>query len=810
MKRLTFVTLFSLLAILVEISAADYRVKGFATDSAGVAESFATLHIFQYPDTLKPVTNGVAGEDGAFDKQLPAAGDYRIVLTSVGRSPIARDFSVSPAAPVADLGNLMFGMGEMLGEVTVTATKPLVSREIDRIGYDVQGDPDAQTSQLDEMLKKVPMISVDPDGTIKINGSSSFKIYKNGRSNNAFTNNSKDIFKSLPASMIRRIEVITDPGAREDAEGSSVILNIVTMENVIIKGVMGTAGLGWTTNNNLPNPNFWLMSQIGKLTFDISAGYSSKPSRKGAEDHYTDRSFPDTGNESREHTHQYVGSQSTNLNFSMSLDIDSLNMLTGEFYGYFGSSHTRADFTYGMYDPVDSLIYGYSNDRVIDPSRYHWLGGNLNYQHLTRRPGEKYIFTYNISGNGSSSRSTETYHDQVNMPVDYTGIIQKSNATFVEHTLQADWTRPFNRVNTVDVGAKYVYRDNHSKSNRNYVGEAVALTDFSHLTQIAAIYADYRLNLGSFGFRAGARYEYSRLSAKFKDGSGDNYHSDLNDICPNAAFSYSINDRNSLRLGYSSSINRPGIYYLNPTVVSNPQSVSVGNPDLSSTRNHSLSLNYSFFSQKINLSFDANYSFSNNAIIQIQELLENDILFSTYENAGKNYSFNASLYFSIQAGSKTNIGLNAWAGYAHTSNPSLNLKLGAWNPGAYLNLSQRLPWKINMSLWLNYYNGYKSLYQKFEPVGFASKLDHGINFTRNFLKENRLSVRLYVTNLFGNGRRTFRSHMLNVPYDSRSYSVTSNARVIGVSLSMRFGKLNARVKKVRSVSNNDLIGGPSR
>ena len=96
---------------------------------------------------------------------------------------------------------------------------------------------------LDETLNKVPLVSVDPDGTIKVNGSTSFKIYKNGRPNNSYSNNAKEIFKALPASMIQKIEVITDPGAREDAEGTTAILNIITVKNVITKGAMGNVGL---------------------------------------------------------------------------------------------------------------------------------------------------------------------------------------------------------------------------------------------------------------------------------------------------------------------------------------------------------------------------------------------------------------------------------------------------------------------------------------------------------------------------------------------------------------------------------------
>ena len=87
---------------------------------------------------------------------------------------------------------------KMLGEITVTAVRPVVTKEIDRIGYDVQADDESKTSTLEEMLRKVPLVSVDTDGTITVKGSSDFKIYKNGRPNNSFTKNAKDIFKAIP------------------------------------------------------------------------------------------------------------------------------------------------------------------------------------------------------------------------------------------------------------------------------------------------------------------------------------------------------------------------------------------------------------------------------------------------------------------------------------------------------------------------------------------------------------------------------------------------------------------------------------
>ena len=104
--------------------------------------------------------------------------------------------------------------------VTVKAQRQLIRQEIDRVGYDVQADEESKTQTVMDMLRKVPMVTVDGEDNIKVKGNSSFKIYKNGHLDPSLTQNAKEILKSMPASMVKRIEVITDPGAREDAEGN--------------------------------------------------------------------------------------------------------------------------------------------------------------------------------------------------------------------------------------------------------------------------------------------------------------------------------------------------------------------------------------------------------------------------------------------------------------------------------------------------------------------------------------------------------------------------------------------------------------
>lgn len=160
-----------------------------------------------------------------------------------------------------------------LDGVVVKAQRQLIKQDIDRIAYDVQADEESKTQTVMDMLRKVPMVTVDGQDNIQVKGNSSFKVYKNGHLDPSLTRNAKEVFKSMPASTVKRIEVITDPGAREDAEGVDAILNIVTLSNTKMQGVTGVVS---SSLNTLGHSSFYssLTSQLGKLMLSVDYGYS--------------------------------------------------------------------------------------------------------------------------------------------------------------------------------------------------------------------------------------------------------------------------------------------------------------------------------------------------------------------------------------------------------------------------------------------------------------------------------------------------------------------------------------------------------
>lgn len=810
-KRSFWVIVFFVMAIVA--IAAEYTVKGSIKNSDGDPEAFATIRIFNSNDTIKPVTLGTSADNGSFSLNVPTSGRYRIIISATGKKNIDTQIELNSENKSISLDDLtMADMSMELGAVEVVAQRPLVSKEIDRIGYDVQADDEAKTSTIQEILRKVPMVSVDPDGTIKVNGSSDFKIYKNGRPNNNFTKNAKDIFKAIPASTIKKIEVITDPGAREDAEGSGAILNIVTLQGTSIKGVMGSVGLSANTQNYIPQPYAMIMTQVDKVTLSLNGGIYNSSGRNYKGRSESTSFYEDSHNTMYSSNHNdRKRSSATHGWFSIegSYDIDTLNLLTVELSSWFYNGKTPSFSTTRLEDVNGNTIYSFDTYTSRSKSTYLSLDGSINYQHSTRRPGETITLSYMVSNNRSTSDSQLEYYNVVNPFFDYNGINSNNTEDFMEHTGQLDWTRPLNENHKFDLGAKFIFRDNHSDGDRYYLGdnERNTPTDYSHLTSIGATYFDWRSRFGKFTVRGGLRYEFSRLTSKDKLDKKNNFASNLSDWVPMAAINYNINDANTIKLSYNTRISRPGISTLNPTRTVTPTFVSYGNPDLGSSMSHTFSLNYNIIKRRINADVSLSYRFSNdgvNAIQWVDNVDGLDVTYSTYDNIGKSRSLNLNGYMRWMITNTTSWMVNVGLNRNKFIYPGPDLQLSRWGGYYYTQIRQQLPHKWDVQLWNSTYLGGAYSVYSYQEVSNGN-MRYGLSVNRSFLKEDRLQLRLGIQNPFGPYSTKSISHSVNSGVTGKSTTYRYNAASASISVSYRFGSLNAYVKKASRAASNDDI-----
>ena len=795
------------LAFAVSMPAEAYQVKASVVDAEGQALPYVTYRI--YADTTQTaVTSAVADADGVIAADVTSAGDYRLAVVYVGMADAERTFAVSNAVPVADLGVItMTEQTNVLDDVTVTAQRPLVTKLIDRVAYDVQADPERPTLMIRDILRKVPMVSVDADGTIRVNGSTSFKIYKNGRPNNSLSRNAKDLFAAMPASTIKRIEVITEPGAEFDAEGTTAILNIITEDNTAIKGVLGSVYTSYETHEFAPSGGMWLTSEIGKVNFNVYGGYQRIGGANNRYANVSDYTYKQTGDRQRDESTSDQEGHVGYFGLEGSYQLDTLNLFTAEMSGFAYGIKGRSNSLNATYNSLGDLLGSYRTKGYTPHNGYFDMNANFNWQHRTHRPDETYTLSYLVSTTHQSSESENAYSDMFGTmaSLPYTGMNSDYTLNFIEHTVQGDYTRTLGGIHILNFGLKGIMRRNHSNNETEYVGYRDDDREFKHITSIGAAYAQYSVRLGAVSLRGGLRYEYSHLSASYPDGKGDNYSSDLNDVVPSASVKWQVNDANSLAFAYSSSISRPGISYLNPAVTETPTTLSYGNPDLNSARSQSMKLSYSIIKNKFNIDYSMTYRFINNGISSITSADENNIITNTYGNVGHFRNFGNRIYVQWTVTPKTTFSGQFAVNYNRYKMEGYTL--GRWTWDTYGNIRQSLPFKFDLSLnwWCS--SGYVNSVYGYDSNSFANAVWYGVSLSRSFLKEDRLNVRVTADRPFARHTAYYDTYTVNGDYTGMSRMINSQPFAVRFSLSYRFGSLQASVRKTdTSIENDDLIG----
>ena len=695
--------------------------------------------------------------------------------------------------------------------VVVKAQKQLIKQEIDRIGYDVQADGESKTQTVLDMLRKVPMVTVDGEDNITVKGNSNYKIYKNGHYDPNLSKNAKEVLKSMPASMVKRIEVITDPGAREDAEGVDAILNIVMMDGSKLDGITGVVSATYTSLNH-PNLYTSLTGQMGKMLLSVDYGYGGMSSKETENSQVTERTFLESGNRLLAKS---AGSNPGDVhyaNLNASYDLDSLNLLSASFGGYFYKLNVQGDGQQSLSDATGLPIYSFSNHYWMPGYSHHSWNGRLDYEHRTRRKGERLTLSYMLALTRQHTDQENTYTDLLNTPFPYSGNLQTERERFTEHTLQADWLRPLGRGQQIEIGAKYIDRSNNSHNTQDFrSGLPATDNSFEHTTRVLAGYADYILNTEKWSARAGLRYEYSYMRGSYPDGRNPTFSHRLNDWVPQASLKYQLTESQSLKLNYTTSINRPGISYLNPAIVTSPSVVQQGNPLLVSSHSQSLSLIYMYIGKRLTLQLAPSYRFSNGGIASIQTA-QDDVRYLTFDNIQRYRRFGFEQYIQWRPFDGTTIIINNNLHYDHyeiatphsqRENPNLGYRNFGWSDNYYVNVTQKLPWKLQL---------YLSSYGKIgRSPNSVYNMQHSwfgyyISLQRSFLKDDRLTVRLGANAPF-NKHWTMEAETVNGDYHDCQTS-WNRAQSFSLSLTWRFGSLKASVKKTEhSIDNDDVVGG---
>ncbi|WP_286845760.1 MULTISPECIES: TonB-dependent receptor domain-containing protein [unclassified Proteiniphilum] len=787
------------------MTAQNVTVKGklvSADDKAGLP--YVTISVARESNPANTVKRLATQENGTFSTAL-TPGKYIFIFHFVGMNGLKKLVEVSTSQNPLDLGEIAMDESSIeLEEVSVTAQKPLVKVEIDKLTYSAKDDPESSTSNVLDLLRKVPLVTVDGEDEIQLKGSSNFKIYLNGKPSNMISGNPSQVLKSMPANSVKDIEVITDPGVKYDAEGVGGIINIVTDKRVD-DGYSGSVGANGDTFGGYGG-NAYLATRYGKFGFTGNSGY-----------YYHKRPESESGFTREEFSPQNLltlnGKNKSDggglfLSGALSFEPDTLNLfnLSGSRYGGKFKSHS-------MQEALSSGARPYSyNTRSNSTVEYGGMSLSADYQRSFKRKGEMLTISYRFEDNPNDSEYDSEYENVTGVFYYTDGYKLRSvnNAGGKEHTGQLDYVNPLNGKHSIETGLKYIFRDNTSRADHTFFDTEEGVwkpdvsrkNDLDHTQNITSGYAGYGFKSGKTGVKLGFRGEYTQQEIHFMGSQLDTIvQTNFFDLVPSVTLSYQLGMTRTLRGGYNMRISRPGIWYLNPYVNDvDPNNISYGNPNLDAEKQHNFNINYGAFSQKLNFNVTLSYAFARNAVTGYS-FIENGVTHNTYANIGKNQTVGTNLYVSWTPTQVVRTYLNGGINYTDIrSTEKSELRNSGFSGRAFGGLTFTFPGDFrvgaNGGLFLNRIQ----LQTKQSPFYFYSfslmksflnkKLDLSLNLQDVLSKNRKISSTT-------TGEGFWQENIFHYPM-----------RSIRLSVSYRFGELKASMKKVqRTISNEDLMQG---
>ena len=700
-----FRVLFVMMMLMISaVMTAQTTVKGVLTDeNLGEAEPFATVRVFKHGKTDKPVAMFLTKEDGSFSQQVKGKGRYDIVFSSVGKEDLKQTITLSNQGTL-DLGTLLIKENAtMLKGVEIVAQKPLVKMDVDKMSYNVAEDEDAKSNTVLDMLRKVPMVTVDGQDNITVNGSSSFKVYVDGMPNVMFNSNPSMVFKSMPATAVKSIEVVTNPGAKYDAEGAGGVLNII-MNKQNPQAAQSMNGYNGTVRASGGNKSIsggaFISGQQGKLSY--SANVMTTYSKPGT----TDTEMEITQNNPNGTSQLMTSSNKVTIPFTMGnltlgYQIDSVSALnvTASINSLNIKSDGNSTTTMGGGSYGKGFSYGSSTDMRNSRTSF---SGSIDYQRFfNKEHTQSLALTYQLNYSPSTVKSDNIFNTTSSI-IDLTNRYSENKEKTTDHTFQIDYTMPIATGQTLSFGTKLQLRDatSDAKYYKKGVYDPTSSMDYEYKNSILAGYGEYAGNFGKIGAKAGLRYEQTWQNVEYHLGNGDDFKKNYGSLVPSASLQYTIGQGSNLGLTYNMRISRPGITYLNPYVdKTNPTTRTYGNTDLDVEKNHNLALVYNMFTPKLMLNLNLHHNFTDNAIEQYSFYDAQNLLNTTYGNIVRRHQTGLNGYVNWLAAKNTRFFLNGALNYTDLRSNTLSQSNSGWSANAMIGLQQTLPADFKLSVY---------------------------------------------------------------------------------------------------------------
>lgn len=557
---------------------------------------YATI-VFQSVSNPDIVTGGITDPKGEFDIEVNE-GTYNIRVEFISFKTV--EFKNRTLAANTNLGTVTLSDDStMLEGVELRAEASTVEIKLDKRVYNVGQDMMVKGGTVSDVLDNVPSVSVDVEGNVSLRGNENVRILIDGRPSNAI--NVTDALRLIPADAIDKVEVITNPSARYDAEGGGGILNIILKKgknqglNGVITGTVGDPrNYGLTGNINYKSENFNVFATLG----------------------YSDRNSP--GNSKTDS--EYFDADGNTTNFINERRTN--NRLREAYNGSFGAEWFLDKTT----SWTNTVSYRKDDGSNPDEVLFYDFDANFNSLGVRRRfndqtsNGENVEYSSNLIKKFSKEghQLTVDFSTSINKDNDLAYIFDEIDQTTANiqsqnrNLFQTDYVLPLGENSRFEAG----YRGDFSKVLTDFEVQTFnedtnqfEFDPFSNVFEykeyVNALYTQFGSKINKFSYLFGLRWEDSNIGVNLISGD-DNNTKRYNNFFPSAFFAYEISEKSNVTLSYSRRIQRPRGRFLNPTAnLSSNINIFQGNPDLDPAMTHAVDLGYIKRWQKFTLSTSA-------------------------------------------------------------------------------------------------------------------------------------------------------------------------------------------------------------
>jgi outer membrane receptor protein involved in Fe transport len=635
-----------------------YTIRGKVTEAVyNTPLGFATVSLLAEGDSVTVATVNTS-ETGGFSINA-AAGRYRIWVAFIGyesyTSPVMQ---LSAGHPVHELGNIRLkASAKTLDEILVRGEKSTMTLSLDKKIFNVGKDLANSGGTAADILGNIPSVAVDVEGNVSLRGSNSVRILIDGKPSGLVSIKGGSGLQQLQGSMIDRVEIITNPSARYEAEGMGGIINIVLKKERkegfngsfdVVAGYPENFGLAANVNYRRKDFNFFV---------NYSASYRNAP---GKNNQYQELYRNDSTFISTKHMEHRLKGMYNNARAGLDYFFDDHNMLTAAYTYRISKGKRYSDIYYHDYEStiknLTGSTYRTQNETETEPNSEY----ALSYKRTFAREGREFTADVRYLDNWENS---DQYFGQQSFkpngsPSDIPYILQRSvnYETEKQYLIQTDYIHPFGEKGKFEAGLRSSFRNmtnNYTVTEQDTAGgwfELPGLTNnFLYEENINALYAILGNKVKKFSYQLGLRSELTHVTTTLKQTHEVNPRKYLN-LFPSAHITYDLPEGHAIQVSYSRRVRRPQYNDLSPFMTySDNRNYWSGNPDLNPEFTHAFEIGHIKYLDKASVSSSLYYRNTKDKILHVKSVDEQGNSVTLPRNLATENSFGAEFTGSYTA-----------------------------------------------------------------------------------------------------------------------------------------------------------------